>query len=162
MAIDEPVPIRRAVLGCLGIAVVGIALVLLVRPAILTFAPPRDDDAVALGPLTAASAGAARREVVLGRSYGWDGEEPVGDGRVLLPVIVAPATFGGVSVVAAASPLGDDCPVEIAADRLRDCQGRTWTFAGLPIDAADPPLDRFPVAIESGTVVVDFTRSPSE
>jgi hypothetical protein len=159
---DDPVPVRRALFGCLGIAVVGIAVVLLVRPAILTLAPPRGDDVVTLGPVNAVSAGAARREVVLGRSYGWDGEEPLGGGRVLLPVVVAPATFGGVSVVAAASPVSDDCPLEIAADRLVDCEGRAWTFDALPFDAAHPPLDRFEVSIESGTVVVDFTRSLGE
>jgi len=160
--VDEPVPVRRALLGCLAIALVGIVAVLLVRPAILTFAPPRADDAVSLGPVGSATAGAQRREVVLGRSYGWAGERAIGGGRVVLPVIVAPATFGGVSVVAASSPLADDCPVEVAADRLTDCAGRSWTFDGLPLEAADPPLDRFPVTTDSGTVVVDFTRSLGE
>jgi hypothetical protein len=72
---------------------------------------------------------------------------------------VAPGQFAGASTVAAASPLGEACPVEIGADRLTDCEGREWTLEGLPLDPADPPLDRFPTVLEAGNVVVDFTRT---
>ena len=33
-------------------------------------------------------------------------------------------------------PGRSDCPVEIGADRLTDCDGRAWTFDGIPIDPA--------------------------
>ena len=73
---DEPVPIRRALIGCGALAIVGIVAVLLVRPAIFTFAEPRDDSVVTMGTLTAATAGGPmRHDVILSRSYGWDGEE---------------------------------------------------------------------------------------
>ena len=57
----------------------------------------------------------------------------------------------------AASPGRDDCPVEIGADRLSDCDGRAWTFEGIPIDPADPPLERIAVDVTSGSVVLDMT-----
>lgn len=159
---DEPVPVRRAVAGCLLIAIAGLAVALLVRPAIFTVAPPRDDSTVALGMLTQVSAGPIRHEVLLARSYGWDGERVADDGRVQLSLVVSPSRFGGVAVVAAASPVADDCPLEVEPDRLVDCEGREWTLEGHPLDPADPPLDRFPVAVESGTVVADLTRSLGE
>ena len=75
-----------------------------------------------------------------------------------LAIIVGPSRFGGLAAVAAASPVADDCPVEIGADRLTDCDGRGWTFEGLPLDSADPALARFPVEVVSGSVTVDLTR----
>jgi hypothetical protein len=155
---DEPVPIRRAAVGCLLIALAGVAVALVVRPAIFTFSAPRDDGAVIVATVAEAQAGPLRRDVILTRTYGWDGEQDAGDGRVQLTIIVAPSRFGGLAVVAAASPVDDDCPVEIGADRLTDCDGREWTLEGLPLDSADPPLDRFPVEVVSGSVTVDFTR----
>jgi hypothetical protein len=154
---DEPVPIRRAVIGCLGLAVGLLVLALLVRPAIFLFAPPRNDAAVVVAPLTDVSAGPVVHDVILARSYGWSGERDAGDGRVQLAVILAPTTAGSISAVNAASPGRDGCPVEIAADRLRDCDGRAWTYDGVPIDATDPPLERVEVQVESGSVVLDLT-----
>jgi hypothetical protein len=160
---DEPVPVRRALIGCGVLAVIGIVAVLLVRPAIFTFASPRDDSVVTMGTATAAEAGGpALHEVILSRSYGWDGELDAGDGHVQLGVIVSPSQFGSVVAVAAASPVSEDCPLTIGADRLTDCDGREWTFEGLPLDPADPPLDRFPVAVESGVITVDLTRRVDE
>ena len=157
---DEPVPIRRALVGCAALALVGIVAVLLVRPAIFTFAEPRDDSVVTMGTLTAAtSAGPTRHDVILSRSYGWDGEQDAGDGHVQMTVIVSPGTLGGIAAVAAASPVDEDCPLEIGADRLTDCAGRQWTLDGLPLDAADPPLDRFPISVDDGTVIVDLTQT---
>lgn len=156
---DEPVPVRRAALGCLLIAIAGIVVALLVRPAIFTLAPPRDDSVVIVASASEVANGPMEREVLLSRSRGWDGERDAGDGRVQLTLIVAPTTFGAVSVVAAASPVTDDCPIEIGADRLVDCEGRAWTYAGVPIDPADPPLDRFPALVDDGAVVVDLTRT---
>ncbi len=155
---DEPVPVRRAVIGCLALAVLGIVAVVLVRPAIFVFAEPRDDSAVVLGTTAMVAEGPVTRDVVMARSRGWDGEIDAGGGRVQVRLIVAPSRFGAVSVVAGASPVTDDCAIEVAADRLTDCEGRAWTFEGDPLDPADPPLDRFAVTVDAGNVVVDLTR----
>jgi hypothetical protein len=155
---DEPIPIRRVLVGFGLIALLVLVLMLLVRPAIFTFAPPRDDTVVAVGTQSEVSAATQRIEVVLSGSYGWDGERAAGDGRTQLGVIVGP-TQSGLAAVNAASPVAEDCPVEVEPDRLTDCDGRSWTFAGFPIDSADPPLERFPVTVDGGSVFVDFTRT---
>lgn len=157
---EEPVPIRRALVGCLVIMLLGFGVALLVRPLVYTLAPPRDDSVVVVAQASEVVDAPIRREVLLSGSYGWDGAIDAGDGRSQLPVIVSPAATGAAVVaMAAASPLQEDCEVEIADDRLRDCAGREWTLAGLPIDAGVPPLQRFPVQIEGGAVLVDFTQT---
>jgi hypothetical protein len=156
---DEPVPVGRAVAGCLVIAIVGFVLALLVRPLIFSVAPPRDDSAVAVAAAADVRSSPVERDVLLSRSYGWDGERDAGDGRVQLRLIVAPARFGGVAVLNGASPASDGCRVVIGADRLTDCDGHAWTFEGDPLDSADPPLQRFPASSESGSVVADLTRT---
>jgi hypothetical protein len=160
---DEPVPLRRAAVGCLLVAVTVVALALIVRPAIFSVAPPRDDGAVIAATATEVAAGPIRRDLVLSRSYGWSGELDAGDGLVQVAVILAPSSsFGGVSAVNAASPGRVDCPVEIAADRLVDCDGRAWTFDGFPIDPADASLERIGVDVVSGSVVLDMTATAVE
>lgn len=159
---EEPVPIRRAAIGCLLLALLGLGIAALVRPAIYLLAPPRDDARVIVGTLTELASGPILREQLLGRSYRHDGEVDAGEGRVQLRLIIAPAGFGAASVVNASSPLDEDCPVELGADRLLDCEGRAWTYQGLPIDSADPPLQRFPVQIENGAIVADLTAGPEE
>lgn len=159
---DEPVPIRRAAIGCLVLALLGFGAAALVRPAIYLLAPPRDDARVIVGTLTELGTSPIERDQLLSRSYGHDGETDAGDGRVQIRLIVAPAGFGAASVVNAASPLAEDCPVEVGADRLVDCDGRAWTYQGLPIDSADPPLQRFAVQIENGAIVADLTEPVSE
>jgi hypothetical protein len=159
MSLDDPPPIRRAAIGCLVLAIVGFGFAALVRPLIFSVAPPRDDSVVIVGTLAEAAAEPIRRVQLLSRSYGYDGELDAGDGRVEIAVIATATQSGGVTVVNAASPDRDDCAVEVGADRLVDCDGRTWTYEGLPIDSADPPLQRFPATIEDGAIVVDFTRS---
>lgn len=157
---DEPVPIRRALVGCLVIMLAGFAIALLVRPLIFTLAPPRDDSVVVVAQAAEVTGGPIVREVLLADSYGWDGAIDAGEGRSQLPIVIAPTTTtGGVVAVAAASPVEPACAVAIADDRLRDCAGREWTFAGLPIDPGLPVLQRFPAAIEAGAVIVDFTRT---
>ena len=156
---DEPVPVRRAAIGCLLIALVGLGIAGLVRPAIFTLAPPRDDASTIVATLSELSAGPIERDQLLVRSYGHDGERDAGDGRSQLRIIVLESSFGGVTVVNAASPGRADCPVEIGADRLVDCDGRAWTFEGLPVDSADEPLQRFPSEVDEGSIVVDFTRT---
>lgn len=155
---DDAVPLRRALIGFALIAAFVVVLMALVRPAIFTLAPPRDDTSVAVGTLTDVSAGPDRVEVVLSRSYGWAGERDAGDGRVQLGVIVGP-TSTGIAAVSGASPVEADCEVTIGADRLTDCGRRSWTFGGQPIDPAHPPLERFPIRVDGGTVIVDFTRT---
>jgi hypothetical protein len=160
---DEPVPIRRAVVGCLVLAVAAIAVGLAVRPAIFSLAPPRDDGAVIVATATEVSTGPIRREVILSRSRGWSGELDAGDGRVQLAVILASSpALGGISAVNAASPVRDGCPVVIRTDRLTDCDGRAWTVDGFPIDSADPPLERIAVEVVNGSVVLDLTAPAQE
>ena len=89
---DEPVPIRRAAIGCLLIALAGLAVALVVRPAIFYLAPPRDDSAVIVATSAEIFDGPVERDVLLTRSYGWPGERDAGDGRTQLRVIVAPRT----------------------------------------------------------------------
>ncbi len=156
---DERVPVRAAVIGCLGLSLIGVLAVLLLRPTILLFTDPRGDDQVILGPASMADDGPVDVGVVLTRAYGWDGEADADQGRAELAVIVATGQASGPSTVAAGSPLRGDCEVEITADRLVDCEGHAWTFDGFPIDPADPPLDRFPTTIEDGQIVADFTRT---
>lgn len=155
---DEPPPIRRAAIGCLVLAVAGFGLAALVRPLIFSVAPPRDDSVVIVGTLSEVAAGPIRSVQLLSRSYGHDGELNAGDGRVEVAVIATASDFGGVTVVNAASPGREDCPVEVAGDRLADCEDRTWTYEGAPIDPADPPLQRFRSEVQDGAIVVDFTR----
>lgn len=159
---DEPVPIRRAAIGCLLLAIVGLGAAALVRPAIYLLAPPRDDARVIVGTLTELGTSPVQRDQLLSRSYGHDGEIDAGDGRVQVGLVIAPSGFGAATVVNAASPLSEDCPVEIGADRLLDCEGRAWTYQGLPIDSADPPLERFAVRIEDGAIVADLTEAVEE
>ena len=159
---DEPVPLRRAVVGCLLVAVAVIGVALLVRPAIFSLAPPRDDASVFVATATEVASGPIRREVLLSRSYGWSGERDAGNGRVQLAVILAPSRFGAISAVNAASPGRADCAVEIGADRLVDCDGRAWTFDGVPIDTADPPLERIGAEVDAGSVVLDLTGPAGE
>lgn len=155
---DDPVPVRRAVIGCLTIAILVAGLLVLIRPALFTFAPPRDDRAVVVGAAPELSNVPIRRDVILARSHGWSGEVDAGDGRVQLTLLISPSALGAVAAVNAASPGREGCAVEVAGDRLEDCDGRTWTFDGVPIDPADPLLERFPARDEGGTLVVDMTR----
>ena len=155
---DEPVPMRRAAIGCLLLAIIGVVAVVLVRPAIFVFAEPRDDASVVLGNSQLAADGPVVRDVILHRPRGWAGEIDADDGHAQLRLFVAPTRFGSFTVVAAASPIRDACPLEIRADRYVDCDGHEWTYEGDPLDASDPPLDRFPVVLDAGNVVVDLTR----
>lgn len=155
---DDPPPFRRAAIGCLVIAVLGLGAAALVRPLIFSVAPPRDDSVVIVGTLADVAAGPIRRELLLSRSYDLDGERDAGDGRVQVGIIATANGAAGVTVVNAASPGRDDCAVEMAGDRLVDCDGRTWTYQGLPIEPADAALQRFPTEVQDGAIVVDFTR----
>jgi hypothetical protein len=152
-----PVPLARYAV-VIALAIGGLLLVtLLVRPFIFTFSEARDDSRYPLLATAEADAGARLLEIVLNESHGLLGET-VRDEAVGLRVVVAPRPGGnGHTVVSAWSP-ANDCGVTLAADRLVDCDGAAWTFDGVPLDPADPPLQRFPAAERNGAVVVDFTQ----
>lgn len=156
---DEPVPVRGALIGCLALAMAGILAVVMVRPAILWLTDPRDDSSVVLGPTSITAEGPVELGVVLSQAYGWPGAREAASGRFELRVIVSLSRTLGPTTVAAASPLRPDCPVTVAADRLIDCDGRAWTFEGFALDPADPPLAHVPTTIDDGQIVTDFTRT---
>lgn len=158
---DEPVPIRRAAIGCLVFAVVGLGLAALVRPAIYLLAPPRDDARVIVATLLEIQAGPIIRDRLLARSQGHDGEIDAGGGRVQVRLIVSSLGFERATVLNASSPSAPDCAVEIGEDRLVDCDGRAWTYDGVPLAGGDP-LQRFPVRIESGAIVADLTAADGD
>ena len=85
---DDPPPFRRAAIGCLVIALLGLGAAALVRPLIFSVAPPRDDSVVVIGTLAEVAAGPVRQDLVLSRSYGHDGERDAGDGRVQIAIMV--------------------------------------------------------------------------
>lgn len=152
-----PVPVARyALVALLGLAAL-LLVVLLVRPFIFSFSTARDD---ANYPLVAASeldAGPQLIEIVLSDSHGIAGEVVERD-RVGLTVIAAPILGqDGYSVASAWSPT-NGCPLQLAEDRLVDCQDDTWTYQGFPFDPAGPMLQTFPVEVRQGAVIVDFTR----
>jgi hypothetical protein len=152
----EPVPVGRyAVLA--GVAVLLLlGITLLVRPLIFSLADPRDDARYPLLSVSAADAGPQLVEILLNDRRGLAGEQ-VQDELVGYTVVVAPRPGrDGYSVVGAWSPTGD-CPLEISGDRLRDCDGATWTFDGVPFDADGPSLVAFPVTVRNAAVIADFT-----
>jgi hypothetical protein len=153
----DDVPVRRYVaVALLGVGVL-LVVTLLVRPFIFNLAGPlREDRNYPLLSASDANRGPQSREIVLNDSHGLPGEV-VRDDRVGYTVVVAPLPGrDGYSVVGAWSPT-NDCALEIAEDRLRDCQGDAWTFEGFPISADDPPLTAFPAIVSNGAVVIDFT-----
>ncbi|MDQ2853548.1 MAG: hypothetical protein M3R32_01665 [Chloroflexota bacterium] len=154
---EPPVPVRRYVVaGLLAAAAVG-GVLLLVRPFIFSFAPPLDDSNYTVAAAAQAKTGPMLVEIVLNESHRIPGEVHQGT-RVGLTVVVSSVGVDAYAVVAAWSPT-HDCAVRLGADRLVDCQGDTWTFDGIPIDPAKPPLRAFPTAVNNGAVVVDFTAS---
>ncbi|HEY8922528.1 MAG TPA: hypothetical protein VIN32_07870 [Candidatus Limnocylindria bacterium] len=149
---------RSIVAGLLAAAAVG-GLLLLVRPFIFSFAPPLSDANYTVASAAAIRNGPALVEIVLNESHDLPGEvhrnEAVG-----LTVVVSAVGTEAFAVVDAWSPT-NDCALTLAADRVVDCAGDTWTFDGVPIDPADPPLLAFPTSVNNGAVVTDFTRPNS-
>jgi hypothetical protein len=153
---DPDVPVRRyVVLGLLAVA--GLLVVtLLVRPFILSLAGPRDDANFPLIGSGEADLGPRLLEIRLNDRHGMPGEQVDGE-RVGYSVVVAPLPGSdGYSVVGAWSPV-NSCPLAIDQDRLRDCEGETWTFDGAPFDSDQPRLTAFPVSVRQGAVIADFT-----
>ena len=153
---EPPLPLRRYVVaGLLAAAAVG-GVLLLVRPFLFSFAPPRDDTNYTVAAAVEVKNGPMLVEIVLNESQGLPGEVHR-DGRVGLTVVVSQVGTDAFAVVDAWSPT-NDCAVTLGADRLVDCDGDAWTFDGIPIDPADPPLQAFPTTVSNGAVVADFTR----
>jgi hypothetical protein len=155
------IPVLRYAIAALLAFVVLVALMLLVRPAIFSLAPPRDDSSYAVAPQSELGDGPILRELPLNASHGLLGER-VQRGVPTIRVILsyppgASATAAEVLAVNAWSS-ENDCAVEIEGDRLRDCSDGAWTFAGIPIDPQHEPLQRFPARAESGALIVDFTH----
>jgi hypothetical protein len=151
------VPLRRYVLvALLGLAAV-IAVILLVRPLIFTFAGARGDASYPLTSASEADRGPMLVDVLLEEGHGLHGERVDGE-RVRVEVAVAPLPGPGeYAVVNAWSPV-NDCALRLGADRLVDCGGAAWTYRGFPFDAGHPFLQAFPSEVRQGAVVVDFTR----
>jgi hypothetical protein len=147
---------RYVTLGVAGTLLLA-GILLLARPLIFSFASPRDDTHYAV---IAASVpdekGPQVVELPLNDSHNLPGEVHVHE-HVTLTVVVSSLPGGGYAVVDAWSPT-HACQIGLGSDRLVDCAGDAWTYEGVPLDAADPPLQRFPLTTSDGMVVVDFTR----
>jgi hypothetical protein len=154
----DPFPVRRYVVAGLLTAGALAGLLLLVRPFIFSFAPPLSDANYTVASAAAIRNGPQLLEVVLSESHGWPGEVERDDELISLTVVVSAIGPDAFAVVDAWSPT-NDCALTLGADRLTDCGGDTWTFDGIPIDPADPPLPAFPTTVNSGAVVADFTRT---
>jgi hypothetical protein len=154
-------PIARYAVAAL-LAVAGlVGLMLLIRPLIFSLAPPLDDANYRLIATTQADQGVQLVEIVLNEPHGLPGEVVAGE-RAGLTVVVAPVIgTGRYTVVNAWSPT-HDCRIGLGPDRLVDCAGDAWTYEGVPIDAADAPLQAFPTTVGNGAVVVDFTHPVDE
>ncbi|MGZ6255946.1 MAG: hypothetical protein ACXWMB_02895 [Candidatus Limnocylindria bacterium] len=154
----DPFPVRRYVVaGLLAAAAVG-GLLLLVRPFIFSFAGPLTDANYTVASSASIRNAPAMVEVVLTAAHGWPGEVRRTDELVSLTVVVSTVGPDAFAVVDAWSPT-NDCALTLRADRLTDCAGDSWTFDGVPLDPADPPLVAFPTTVNSGAVVADFTRT---
>jgi hypothetical protein len=153
---QDPLPVRRyLVAGVLTAVAVG-GLLLVIRPILFSFAPPLTDANYTVASVAAAQDAPIRIEILLNEAHDLPGEVHR-DERVGLTVVVSAVEPDAFAVVDAWSPT-NDCAVTLGADRLVDCAGDSWTFDGVPIDPADPPLVAFPTTVKSGAVVVDFTR----
>ena len=154
----DPFPVRRYVVAGLLTAAAVAGLLLLVRPFIFSFASPLSDANYTVASAAAIKNGPKLVEIVLSESHGWPGEVDREDELISLTVVVSAVGQEAFAVVDAWSPT-NDCALTLGADRLTDCDGDTWTFDGVPIDPADPPLLAFPTTVNSGAVVADFTRA---
>ena len=156
----DPFPVRRYVVAGI-LAAVGVGLLLLlVRPFIFSFAGPLTDANYTVASAAKVQTAPERMEIVLTERHGWPGEVKREDELFSLTVVVSASGPDAFAVVDAWSPT-HDCAVTLGADRLTDCAGDSWTFDGIPIDPANPPLVAFPTTVNSGAVVTDFTRTTS-
>ena len=146
---------RYAVLGVIGVVLLG-GIMLLARPLIFSLGSPRDDSGYPVIAAQVADAGSRVIELLLTDPHDLPGEQRIDD-HASFTVVISPLPGGGYAVVAAWSPT-NDCRLTLGADRLVDCDADAWTYEGLPLNSADPPLQRFPLTVTDGVIVVDFTR----
>jgi hypothetical protein len=149
-------PILRYAVAFVAALAALVGLVLLVRPLIFTFSSPRDDSVYAVAATGEIGEAPRVKELLLNEPHGLQGERPNGP-HAAITIVISRTLTGQFSVVSAWSE-AHGCLVTVGADRLHDCRGSTWTFSGEPITPGDPALQRFPVRVESGAVIVDFTR----
>lgn len=150
--------VRYAILAIGGFLVL-LALLLLVRPFIFSLGPPRDDSVYAVATVGDLTGGPLQRDLLLNGPHGLLGEQDSG-GHAELSVVISRTVTGQYAVVSSWSPV-NDCALTLGADRVTDCRGVQWTLAGDPFVSSDPPLQRFPVRVENGAIVVDFTSPVS-
>jgi hypothetical protein len=151
-------PVGRSVAVAIISIVLLVGVALLVRPLIFSFATARDDrnyPVAAVGDVDDPADPPLLRELILNDFHGLPGEVRDGE-HSRLTVVISPLPAGGFAVVNAWST-ANECAVGIGQDRLVDCEGATWTWAGIPIQGDTPPLQAFPAVSRNGAVVVDFT-----
>jgi hypothetical protein len=146
---------RYAVIGIVALVLL-VALSVSVRGLIYLVAPPRDDAVYAVAPTASVTTKPMVKEVLLNTSHGLLGERP-NQTHAAITLVVSRTITGEYSVVNAWSPV-NDCGLTVGADRLTDCNSHAWTFAGDPVNAADPPLQRFAVRNENGALFADLTH----
>lgn len=146
---------RYLVIGVIAVLLL-VALSVSVRGLIYLVAPPRDDSVYAVAPTTAVTTKPIVKEVLLNSSHGLLGEQP-NQTHVAITLVISRTLTGEYSVVNAWSP-ANDCALTVGADRLTDCRGHAWTFAGDPVNPGDQPLQRFEVQNENGALIADLTH----
>ena len=147
--------IRWMIAGVFALALlVGLALAL--RWSVLLVAPARDDSVYAVATTASVGTTPVVKELLLNAPHGLLGERP-NDSHAAITVIISRGITGEISVVNAWSPVSD-CAVTVSSDRLADCAGHAWTFAGDPLLSSDPPLQRFAVTNENGALIADLTH----
>ncbi len=157
-----PLPLRSALIGGIIAFVAIVGLMLLIRPAIFSLAPPRGDNNLGVASAGELVAGPVTRPVLLTMSRGLLGERNE-TGRVAITVIVAQLPGSQVSVVNAWSTV-NPCAVTVAAEAasLVDCDGRRWSLDGQPLDGGpQPALQRFAAELTNGAVIADLTTPVS-
>src|SRR3989442_14356520 len=140
---------RYLTLGIAGTLLLA-GLLLLVRPLIFSFASPRDDTHYAVIPAAEADQnGPQVIKLPLNDSHNVPGEVHLHE-HVTFTVVVSPLPGGGYAAVDAWSPT-HDCLIGLGSDRLVDCHGETWSYEGVPLVAAVPPLTALPSAPVAGS-----------
>ncbi len=152
--VERDTVLRYVVLAVVGFVLL-LALLLLVRPFIFSLGPPRDDSVYAVAAVGELTGGPIQRDLLLNGPHGLLGEQPSGV-HAELTVVISRTVTGQYAVVSSWSPV-NDCALTLGADRVTDCRGLQWTLAGDPFVSGNPPLPRFPVQVENGALVVDFT-----
>ena len=147
--------LRYVIAGVVALALlVGLSLAL--RWSVLLVAPARDDSVYAVATAASVTATPIVREVLLNTPHGLLGERP-NDSHAAITLVISRAITGEYDVVNAWSPVSS-CALVVSTDRLVDCAGHAWTFAGDPLASGDPSLQRFGVTNQNGALIADLTH----